>query len=67
MYSQYLRLNVHVGESDLAVIRKARRLLSRKGKSPAMRAARKMWYREILEYHHEARELYRAVQLGDFR
>lgn len=62
MFSQYLRLNVSVADSDIEVVRRARKLLSKIGLSTRHRATRKAWYRNILGYHHEAQKLYR-----DFR
>lgn len=58
-YSQYCRLQVHVGASPRTVIRKARRMLSDIGRARDMRAARHKWVRAILKHHEDERELCR--------
>ena len=52
-YGQYERLHVHVAEPDLAVVRKSRRMLSKKGKSREQRDARHAWIRQLIAHHHE--------------
>jgi hypothetical protein len=63
MYAQYLRLCVRVTASPRAVIRAAHRMLSRKGRTRAMRAARHAWLRSMLQYHENDRQLVRQFRL----
>jgi hypothetical protein len=71
MFGTYERLNVHVMASNIAVIRAARlklkpEFLSRKGRRGQIaRIACKAFYRNMLQYHVEARELYFAVTRGN--
>jgi hypothetical protein len=58
MYGTYLRLDITVWDSDRAVIRAARRKLARSARrDPSKRAARKRFYREMLEHHVNAQRL----------
>lgn len=66
MYGTYLRLNVHVGDSRMTVIRAARKKLSAKARrDPHLRDERKTFYRTMLAYHAEANNLYRDAMRGD--
>jgi hypothetical protein len=51
--AQYNRLNVHCSASDRAVVKRAHRMLSKRGKSAAQREARHKWLRAILAEHHQ--------------
>lgn len=65
MYGTYLRLGLHVADSDIAAIRAARRKLKPKARTErAFRSERHRFYRIILNHHAEARGLYRDVMLG---
>ncbi len=58
MYGTYLRLDITVWASDRAVIRAARRKLTRTTqRDPAKRDVRKRFYREMLEHHASAQRL----------
>jgi hypothetical protein len=64
MYGTYLRLGVTVWTSDRAVIRAARRKLTRSARSdPSKREARKRFYREMLEHHANAQRLVAEFRL----
>lgn len=64
MYCTYLRLGVTVHDSDRAVIRAARRKLTREARrDPARREARKRFYRTMLEHHARDRELVNHFRL----
>jgi hypothetical protein len=56
MFSTYQRLDVHVGDSNLAVIRAARRRLM--PFHPDQREPRKAFYREMLKHHAKALSLF---------
>lgn len=58
MYLHYLYLNVHVWDSNRAVIRAARRkIASHHRRDPGKRDDRKQFYREMLRYHAGDQEL----------
>ncbi len=58
MYGTYLRLHVTVWASNRAVIRAARRKLTRWARrDPAKRDARKRFYREMLKHHASTQRL----------
>ena len=58
MFGTYQRLGVHVYASNLEVIRAARKKLTRKAQRDlSYRTARKDFYRIMLRYHQEARQL----------
>ena len=62
MYGTYQRLNVHVNDSAMSVIRKARQVIHAKHRNnPAMRNERKKFYVAILREHQEERQLFRSV------
>lgn len=64
MFGTYQRLGVHVHASDMTVIRAARRKLRKScWHDPAYREGRKLFYRNMLEYHAQARGLARAYRL----
>ncbi|MBB4020099.1 MULTISPECIES: hypothetical protein [Alphaproteobacteria] len=58
MYATYLRLDVLVWDSDRTVIRAARRKLAQSAqRDPAVRDARKRFYRKMLRDHADAQQL----------
>ena len=64
MYGTYLRLGITVHDSWRTVIRAASRKLSCKARrDPAHRAARKQFYRAMLNFHRQAQELVRHWRL----
>lgn len=66
MYGTYCRLGVHVNASDCDVIRAARLKIARNHRrGAARRADRHRFYRVMLNYHSDARRLYREVLFGD--
>lgn len=65
MLGTYNRLGVPVWASNLTVIRAARRKL-RDPRNKSERVARKRFYRQMLEQHVGARELYDFVQRGGY-
>jgi hypothetical protein len=66
MYSTYLRLGLHVADSDLQVVKAARsKMMPHCRFGPEKRDARHQFYRAMLRYHHEARGLYRDVMYGE--
>jgi hypothetical protein len=55
----YCRLNVHVGESNMQVIRAVRRrLMESAWRDPRRAAERKQLYRAMLREHKKARDLF---------
>lgn len=56
--SQYLRINVQISASNIALIRKARTMLSEEGKDKKFRARRFSFYREMILHHEKARGLF---------
>lgn len=67
MFGTYNRLNVSVAATNIEVIRKARlKLRKNTWHDPSYREGRKLFYRNMLEYHAQAKALYRAVQTGNF-
>ena len=66
MFATYERLNLHVYDSDVAVIRAGRRLIAKKHRtSRDKRDARHTFYRRLLACHHSARRLYHDVMTGN--
>ena len=64
MFGTYQRLRVHVGASNMEVIRAARKKLAKRcWHDPSYREGRKLFYRNMLDYHHEAQELVREWRL----
>ncbi len=60
LYGTYLRLGLHVGESDRAVVRAAAARVTRSSqRDPALRDERKRFYRQMLNHHHDAQDLVR--------
>ena len=58
MFSQYRRLRLPVTASNVQVIRAARRQIAKRAwHDCAYRDGRKLHYRNMLEYHHEAQRL----------
>ena len=54
MYGTYLRLDITVHDSWRAVVRAASRKLTRQARQdPKYRAARKRFYRQMLDYHRQ--------------
>ena len=61
-YSTYLRLNLHVGATSREVLRAAQRKLKPEFRYDRFwRDQRHAFYREMLQHHHAAQNLYRAV------
>jgi hypothetical protein len=60
MYGTYLRLGITVHDSWRTVIRASSRKARR---DPAHRAARKQFYRAMLNFHRQAQELVRHWRL----
>lgn len=64
MLGTYHRLNVHVFASWRDVVRAASTRLTHEAlRDPAKRAARKVFYREMLRHHRDAQELVRVWRL----
>jgi len=64
MYGTYQRLRVHVGASNIAVIRAARKKLAKRcWHDSAYRDGRKLFYRNMLEYHADAQRMVREWRL----
>lgn len=62
----YQRLDVHVMDSNLTVIRAARlKIAAKHRRNPAHRDLRKDFYREMLAHHARERKLYLAVVSGN--
>ena len=62
MYGTYQRLGLCVTDSDMEVVRRARKVISRKHRNDNSKIqARKEFYASMLEYHQEERELYGQV------
>lgn len=60
LHGTYLRLGRHVAESDRAVVRAAAaRVTQASRRDPGLRDARKRFYRQMLDHHHDARDLVR--------
>ena len=58
MYGTYLRLDVSVHDGWRAVVRAAARKLTRRAlRDPKRRAARKRFYRQMLDYHRQEQAL----------
>lgn len=58
MYGTYLRLDITVHDGWRAVVRAASRKLTRRvRRDPKRRAARKAFYRQMLDYHRQAQEI----------
>lgn len=58
MYGTYLRLDVTVHDGWRAVVRAAARKLARQALcDPRHRAARKQFYRQMLDYHRQEQEI----------
>ena len=63
MFGFYQRLNVHVLDCNVSLIRAIRRQLAPEAlRDPALRAARKGLYRRMIAYHTEARALFTAYR-----
>lgn len=59
MIGTYNRLNLHVGASDVMVIRAVRRRLLRNAKTRDYRTHRHELYRIMLRHHADARRLFK--------
>ena len=60
MYSTYQRLNLHVSASWRDVVRQSMtKIAPYHRRDPAKREARKAFYRQMLDYHEQAREMVR--------
>ena len=59
MYAIYCRLNAHVSDSNLSVIKAASlKLKNRFDQNPETKKRRKDFYRAMLQEHKEARDLF---------
>jgi hypothetical protein len=64
MYGTYLRLDITVHDGWRAVVRAASGKLNRQAlRDPNRRAARKAFYRQMLDYHRQAQEIVAAWRL----
>ena len=64
MDGTYLRLDITVHDGWRAVIRAASRKLTRQARrDPKRRAARKRFYREMLDYHRQEQDIVRTWRL----
>lgn len=64
MYGTYLRLDITVHDGWRAVVRAASRKLSRQARrDPEHRAARKRFYRQMLDYHRQAQHIVLTCRL----
>lgn len=64
MYGTYLRLNVHVRGNWRSVVRAAAGRLKKSAlRDSLLRDLRKGFYREMLDYHAEARRLFDDLRL----
>ena len=64
MFGTYCRLNVHVFASWRTVVRAANTKIAEKcRRGPAFRAERKRFYRQMLDYHRDARALVQEFRL----
>ena len=63
MYGTYCRLNVPVWATAREVIRAARKKLAKTAFRREQREARHQFYRSMLTYHNDARELCREFRL----
>lgn len=62
MFGTYTRLRVHVSASPREVIRKARLKIAEAHRvGPTMAAQRKVFYRQMLDYHCRSRQLARGL------
>jgi hypothetical protein len=58
MHGTYLRLDITVHDGWRAVVRAASRKITRQAfRDPKHRAARKQFYRQMLDYHRQAQEM----------
>lgn len=58
MYGTYLRLDITVHDRWRTVVRAASRKLNRRmRRDPKQRAARKRFYRQMLDYHRQAQDI----------
>jgi hypothetical protein len=63
MFGTYCRLNVHCMDSNVTVIRAARKALHKKARrDPALRENRKAFYRAILAEHANARAVFNTFR-----
>lgn len=63
-YTQYLRLDPPVWESNRFVIRLCWKKMQKKIKrDPEFRAARKQFYREMLSFHHTDQLVCKALRI----
>ena len=65
MFGTYQRLGVHVMAPNIAVVRAARELIHIRHRNlPEKKKERKIFYKEILKYHEEERELFLYAYSG---
>ncbi len=64
MYGMYLRLGITVHDEWRVVVRAAaRKLKPRARRDPTLRGERHRFYRQMLVYHEQAREIVRTWRL----
>jgi hypothetical protein len=63
MFGTYNRLNLHVADSDVELIRRVRRMVHKTKRGRDARTMRHALYRLLLDQHAQARALYREVML----
>lgn len=64
-FNTYLRLNLHVSATSREVLRAAQRKLKPEFRyDRLLRGQRHAFYREMLQHHRDAQNLYRAVMSG---
>ena len=62
MYSTYLRLNLHVNDSDMEVLRRARKKIAEHHRlGQARKSDRWAFYREMLEHHGASQDLLNRI------
>lgn len=63
-FGMYCRLNLHVSQSNMDVVRATRRLLNPEGHGRKYRKPRHDLYRTMLKHHKAARKLYYGNRFG---
>jgi hypothetical protein len=63
MFGTYNRLNLHVADSNLELIRRVRRMVHRTKRGRDARTMRHDLYRLLIKQHAKARALYVEVML----
>jgi hypothetical protein len=63
MFGTYNRLNLHISDSNLELVRRVRRMVHRTKRGRDARTMRHDLYRLLIEQHANARALYVEVML----